>query len=272
MKKEKSTTENNHPARDAGITLAELMMALPLATIILLVLFSALFTQYTSVLAESARANLRSNGQSLLINLQDELLFTIAFGETLHTDLNDAYAPVGGWVHNTDPQTLIINEIALDSTRRDEDRHIVRRQINPCETSSITSNPVAVDNVIYFLQDVEGSPYDRLMKRTIVPTYSTCSIDLVSGAPCEPTTPTCKNIEKQTSCPLQNVGQNNCSEKDTVLSENVLDMQIEYFQANNISTAFPSAADKIEITLTLGDRVFGKDVEAVVKHTIRKIN
>ncbi len=254
------------------MTLAELMMAMPLASIILLVLFSALFTQYTSVLAESARANLRSNGQSLLINLQDELLFTIAFGEELHTDLTDAYAPTGGWTYSSTPETLIINEIALDSTRRDDDRHIIRQLISPCATSSVTANPVAIDNVIYFVENVAGSSYDRLVKRTVIPTYSTCGVDSVSGSPCAPATTTCKGIEKKTSCPVANVGQNNCSVKDIVLSENIVNMQIDYFQANNVATTFPSAADKIEITLTLGDRVFGKDVEAIVKHTIRKIN
>ncbi len=89
--------------------------------------------------------------QTLLINLQDELLFTIAYGEGLNTDLSDAYAPTGGWSYDTTPQTLVINEIALDSTRRDESRNIVRQRTNNCETSPVTANGVAINNVIYFV-------------------------------------------------------------------------------------------------------------------------
>ncbi len=248
------------------------MMALPLATIILVILFSALFTQYTSVLAESARSNLRSSGQTLLINMQDELLFTIAFGEDMDVNLTDAYAPAGGWTYDTDPQTLIINEIALDSTRRDDDRHVIRQRLNNCEASSVTANPVAINNVIYFISDVPGKPYDTLTKRTLTPTYTTCGIDLVTGNPCTPTTATCRDIMKQTSCPEVGVGTGNCEVKDTILTENVIGIDIQYFAENNVPTPYPSNADKIEITLTLGDTVFGKEVKADVKHTIRKIN
>jgi len=264
------------PASQRGLTLAELMIALPLATIILTVLFSALFTQYTAVLAESARANLRSSGQTLLINIQDELLFTIAFGETLDVDLADPHEPTDGWAHDSEPRTLIINEVALDSTRRDDDRNIVRQLINDCESSSVTANPVAINNVIYFVGDNPGNPssdQDVLYKRTVVPIYDTCSIDTVTGDPCtSSSSATCKGGAKSTSCPEGSVGTNDCETEDSVLSENVKGMDIRYYAEDNVETDFPSAADKIEIVLTLGDTVYGRDVEVDIKHTIRKIN
>ena len=260
------------PAKQEGLTIIELLIAIPIASMIIIVIIAGLFTQYTAVLAESARSNLRSGGQTLLINLQDELLFTIAYGETLNTDLSDTYAPVGGWDYDTSPQTLIINEIALDSTRRDESRNIVRQRTNNCETSPVTSNAVAINNVIYFVEQGTEEDYGSLVKRTVTPTYNLCSLDRATDTPCTPETATCFGNAKETTCPEINVGTGSCTSEDSILSENIKDMSIEYFSENNIQTSFPSAADKIEITLTLGDTVYGKDIEAVVKHTIRKIN
>jgi hypothetical protein len=207
-----------------------------------------------------------------LINLQDELLFTIAYGETIDPGLSDPYEPAGGWQYDSNPQTLIINEIALDSTRRDEDRHIVRQRINDCISSTVNSNPVAINDVIYFIEDNPNSNYDRLVKRTLTPTYNLCSIDSATGNPCAPVTGTCRGNAKETTCPDAYVGLGNCSGPDSVLSEDVIDMQIRYFAEDNIESAFPSDADKVEIVLTLGKKIYGRDVQAVVRHTIRKIN
>lgn len=267
--KHKNKTKNHE---QKGFTILEILIALPIATLIVIILFGTLFTQYTNSIAESSRSNLRSFGQTLLINLQDELLFTIAYGEDLEASLSDAYEPAGGWIYNTDPDTLIINEIALDSTRRDDDRHIVRQRINDCESSSITANPIAINNVIYFVEDNPDSEFDRLVKRTIVPTYDICSIDSVSGDPCTPESTDCRGNAKETSCPEVFVGVGDCTASDSVLSENVIDMEIRYFAEDNVETEFPSAADKVEIVLELGDKVYGRDIVVDVKHTIRKIN
>ena len=259
---------------EKGFSIIELLIAIPLTTIILVILISVLFTQYTNSLAESARTNLRTAGQTLLINLQDELLFTIAYGEQLDVGLVDPNEPSGGWRYDSSPfPTLIINEIALDSTRRDEDRNIVRQRIVPnCESSSISANPVALNNVIYFVEKSADDRFGTLKKRTIIPEYNLCSIDSVTDGPCTPVTSTCRDNAKETSCPLAAVGTNNCTRAESTLTENVVDMQIQYFAEDNVPTSFPSAADKVEIVLTLGDTVYGKDVEAEIKHTIRKIN
>lgn len=260
------------PKAQSGYTIIELLIAIPLASIVLVIMLAALFTYYTSTLAEAARSNLRVSGQSLLINLQDELLFTIAYGEELENTLVDDYAPTGGWSYDTTPQTLIINEVALDSTRRDDDRNIVRRETNNCETSAISANSVAINNVIYFVQNVAGSDYDALYKRTITPTYNLCGIDSVNGNPCSPETTTCLGNAKKTSCPIANVGTGSCEVADSMLTDKVEDLQIRYFAENNIETLIPSDADKIEVVLTLGDKVYGRNVSVDVKHTIRKIN
>lgn len=263
---------SNPKNQSGGFTLVEVLLVIPIATIMVVVLVGAIFTQYTASLAESARTELRASGQTILINLQDELLFTIAYGEGLETRLDDPNEPSGGWTYNTDPQTLIISEIALDSTRRDENRHIVRQRVNNCETSSVTANPLAINNVIYFVQDDPNSNYGTLYKRTIVPEYNICSRDTATGDPCTPVSVTCRDNAKETTCPEALVGTDNCTAKDSALSEDVIDFVIRYFAEGNVETSVPSSADKIEITLTLGKKVFGKDVSTEVKHTIRKIN
>ena len=259
-------------SNQAGFTVVELLIVIPIATLLIVVLISTLFNQYAASLAESSRTKLRVNGQTILINLQDELLFTIAYGEELEGRLSDPNEPSGGWTHDTNPDTLIINEIALDSTRRDDDRHVVRQRINNCESSAITANPLAINNVIYFVEDIPDSNYSRLVKRTITPDYNYCSIDTETDEPCTPESATCRTNAKQTTCPESAVGTNGCEAADSILSENVLDFQITYLAENNVVTQFPSNADKIELVLTLGDRIFGKAVETEVKHTIRKIN
>ena len=259
-------------SKNHGYTIVEILIVIPLASILVLVLISALFTQYTNSVAESRRTSLRASGQSILINLQDELLFTIAYSEDLEPRLTDVNEPSGGWTHDTTPETLIINEIALDSARRDETRHIVRQRVNDCETSSITANPLAVNNVIYFVEAIADSNYSNLKKRTVTPDYNLCGIDLNTGDPCTPETVDCRGNAKKMTCPEAEVGNNGCEAADTVLTDKVLDFNITYFAEGNVETVFPSAADKIEVELVLGDKVFGKDVEAVVKHTIRKIN
>ncbi len=263
---------SKHENYQSGYSLVEIMIALPLVSIVVIILVSALFTQYASTLAESARTTLRASGQTILINLQDELLFTIAYGESLEGRLSDPNAPSGGLTYNTDPQTLIINEISIDTARRDDSRNIIRQRVNNCSSSSITANPLAINNVFYFVRPNTANRYSTLYKRTIVPAYPLCSIDLTTGNPCAPETATCRGLAKGTTCPASFVGTGNCTGKDSPLSENVLDFTVKYFAEGNVETPFPSAADKIEIELTLGDKVFGKDVQTVVNHTIRKIN
>lgn len=255
-----------------GFSVVELIVSISIASIVVVSLISILFSQYGAVLAESSRANLRTSGQALLTALQDELLFTIEYGHDLQDDLTDPNGPSGGWTYDTDPDTLIIYEIALDAARADSQRSVIRQQLNPCATSSVNSNPVAINNIIYFTQDNNNDDYKSLVRRTVVPTYDLCSIDRSTGDPCQPTTATCLSNAKELSCPPLYVGSNGCTHSDNYLSQNVTDFSVTYYTIDNVVTPFPSAADKIEVNLTLADRVFGRNVEVDVNHTIRKIN
>lgn len=265
-------TRLSRSAKQAGYSLIEVLVSLSVVSIIALILVPVLFTQYAGTLAESAKIALRNEGQALLINLQDELLFTIAYGQELEDRLFDTYEPSGGWTHDTSPETLIINEISLDSTRRDDSRNIIRQRVNDCEASAVSSNPLALNNVIYFVEPNANNDFSTLYRRTVVPDYNFCSVDTVSGDPCTPVTATCRTIAKEQTCPATFVGVGSCARRDSLLTDNVIDFSIRYFAENNVETVFPSAADKIEVTLVLGDVVYGKDISTTVNHTIRKIN
>ncbi len=258
--------------REDGFTLVELMVALGLSLFLSGLLLSSLFSQYIAVLAESARSDLRSRGQSLLVNLQDELLFTIYFGEEINEDLVDPNEPTGGWTNDTAPATLIINETALDSVRSDENRHIIRKEVNDCETNPVTSNPPAVNNIIYYVRDNPNNDYKTLYKRTITPTYNLCGLDSVTGDPCTPSTITCKGNNKKQSCPVDDIGADGCLVEDSKLTENVVDFSVTYYTIGNVATDHPSSANKVEVVLTLGENIYGREIEAVINHTIRKIN
>jgi prepilin-type N-terminal cleavage/methylation domain-containing protein len=256
---------------EKGFSLVELLVAITLMSTVVLFLVGIISNQYVSALAESARIRLRTEGQFILLNLQDELLFTIAYSETIESRLTDPYEPSGGWQYDRDPAILIINEIALDSFRRDESRNIVRQRVVNCEAASITSNPLAVNNELYFLEENAEDDYFTLFKRTIAPTYDTCSIDDASGEPCTSGVGGCRGNIKVSTCPLSLAESNNCK-PDALLSSNVVAMDIQYFAEGNIAVTTPSAADKIQVSITLGKKVYGRDIEATVSHTIRKIN
>lgn len=266
------SSKNNTINNSRGFTIAEIAITLPIAALVVLSLMTLLFSQYSAVLAEVQRSNLRTSGQAFLNALQDELLFTIEYGHTIHEDLGDPHEPSGGWQYDTDPQTLIIHEVAIDAPRADINRNIVRKKITPCESSQVTANPIAINNIIYYLKDNPDNQYKSLYKRTIVPEYDLCGIDQSTGLPCEAVTSSCLGNYRQTSCPEEHVGQNNCTRSDQLLSDQVVDFAISYYQKNNIETSFPSAAEKIEISIVLGDQIFGRDVTVGLNQSMRKIN
>lgn len=256
-----------------GITITELVVVLPIITIVIVLLVGILFSQYGTVLAEARRSSLRAEAQSILNGLQDEFLFSITFGQELDDGLNDPHAPMGGWDFDTDPSTLIIYEIALDSNRRDEERKIVRRRLSSCTGTNAELNPTAINNIIYYVEDNPNNNFNQLVRRTVTPTYATCSEDRATGDTCVPTTVTCLDNSRTTSCPADQVAIDpDCDREDVVVNENLVDFNIEYFLEDNIPTPFADSADQLELTMVLGDRVFGRDVEVEVVHRIRKIN
>lgn len=234
-----------------GFTIIEVIIVLPLVAILSLVISSTVFEQYGQLIQGSARARLRVEGETTLLSLEDELLFTTDYASIKSSDLTDANAPTGGWTSNTTPtDTLIIYETALDSDRRDPDRDFIYKRTGSCSTS----NNIAINNLVYFTTQNSNDQYRTLYRRTIVPQYQTCGV----------------NFKKQ-SCPATNIASP-CNGADALLSTKVVDFQIEYFDENNIPVTDPFSAELVKMTLTLGERVYGESVEVKSHISMKKIN
>ncbi len=237
--------------REEGFTMLEVLIALPIATMLSLILATTMFDQYGQLLQGAARARLRMEGEILLLSLEDELLFSTDFANVESSDLTDGYEPVGGWTYNTTPNdTLIVYETALTADRRDPDREFVYKKSGACSSSY----NIAINNLIYFTQPISGSNYRKLLRRTLVPQYQTCGV----------------NYKKQT-CPAATV-TTPCTGPDAELSNKVVDFQVEYFDENNVALSAPASAELVKLKLVLGEKIYGKDIVVPTTITMKKVN
>lgn len=237
--------------RESGFTILEILIALPLASVLSIVLASTMFNQYGELLQGAARSRLRMEGEILLLSLEDELLFSTDFASAKSTDLSDAYAPSGGWTSNTTPtDTLIVYETALTADRRDANRDFVYKKASTCSSSY----NIAINNLMYFTADNPTDDYRTLYRRTLVPQYATCGT----------------NFKKQT-CPAATV-VSPCTSADSVLSNKVVDFQVEYFDDGNIALTGPDNAELVKLSLTLGEKIYGKNIIVPTNITMKKVN
>lgn len=244
-----------HKNDQRGFSLVEVLIVMPIIALITGTLFVYMFNEYGRMVNETTEANLRLESQAMLLNIEDELLFTTEYGSTIiggSLAVSDPYAPSGGWTHNTNPDTLIVYETALDSDRRDPNRNFIYRNQYGCSSSY---NQIAINNLIYFTVDNPNDNYKTLYKRTLVPQYSTCGI----------------NFKVQT-CPNQYVGTGNCQKPDVEITNKLVDFQVAYFDENNNPTTSPGAAEKIEMTVVLGDSSYGEEINVTSKFIMKKIN
>jgi len=238
-----------------GFSLVEILIALPIASVLALVITTTMYTQYGDLQKSTARVNLRMEGEITLISLEDELLFSTDFGEYMKSDLSDSYAPPGGWSSNTTPNTLIVYETALTADRRDANRDFVFKNLYGC---SSVYNPIAIDNLMYFTQDNAKGDYKTLFRRTVTPQYTTCNTNF-----------------KIQSCPAANVGSGGCNSADAILSDKVVDFTIDYYDEDNVfipSTGNIWDAEKVKVNLTLGEKIFGDNIQVVTSITMKKVN
>lgn len=242
----------------SAYTLIELLITMPIIALITGFMFSIIFNLYGNMLLDTQEANLRLEAQTMLLNLEDELLFTTEYGSVIKSDLSDPYAPPGGWKDdpdgdvNTQPDWLIVYETALDSDRRDPDRNFIYKNNYGCGSSY---NPIAINNLIYFTEENPDDIYKTLYKRTIIPQYSTCGVNF-----------------KEMSCPEINVNTGSCTRGDGRLTDKLVDFKVDYYNEDNVLTLDPGEAEKIEVFVTLGEKIYGKEITVESKFIMKKIN
>lgn len=234
-----------------GFTILEVLIVIPIASILSILLASTIFDQYGQLIQNSARARLRMEGEITLLSLEDELLFTTGYGTTKSNDLSDTNAPTGGWTYNTTPnETLIVYETALTADRRDANREFVYKREGSCNSSY----NIALNNLIYFAVKNPSNQYYSLYRRTLTPQYTTCGT----------------NYKTQT-CPSTSVVAP-CTGADALLSDKVVGFQVDYFDQNNTATTDPAAAELIKLHLTLGEKIYGKSIEVETTISMKKVN
>lgn len=234
-----------------GFSIIEIMIALSVASVLSIVISTVMFEQYGQLLQGAAQSRLRVEGENVLLSLEDELLFATDFGSGLKSDLSDSNAPSGGWNSSTTPtDTLIVYETALTADRRDPNRDFVYKKGSSCSNSF----NIAINNLVYFTAQNSSDSYRSLYRRTVVPQYTTCGINY-----------------KRMTCPESNV-VSPCAGADAKLSEKVVDFQLEYFTEDNIATADPNAAELVKMTLTLGEKIYGKNIAVPTSITMKKVN
>lgn len=242
-----------------GFTLVELLVVVPIFVLVVMVMFGVLIDRYGETVRENARINLIIEAQSLLLTIEDEVLFADEFKASKDSNLADSHTPSGGWDNDTDPDTLIIRETALTADRRDPDRDFVRYP-HPSSGCAVDYS-IAYDNLIYFTQENSGDDYHTLYKRTLVPTpISVCDTNY-----------------KLKSCPTASIGSNGCQRADATFSRNVVDFDVVYFDEDgNViddeSGGSPSNAERITVTLTLGDIAYGEEIQESASISMKKIN
>ena len=235
----------------SGFTILEVLIALPIASMLSILVAGTMFNQYGELLQGAARSRLRMEGEILLLSLEDELLFTTDFATAKSSDLTDANAPTGGWTYNTTPtDTLIVYETALTADRRDPDREFVYKKSGSCASSY----NIAINDLIYFTEANTSDSYRTLYRRTLVPQYTTCGV----------------NYKTQT-CPVGSVSSP-CAGEDAKLSDKVVDFQVEYFDDDNVALSSPETAEMVKLTLTLGEKIYGKNIVIPTSITMKKVN
>jgi Tfp pilus assembly protein PilV len=200
---------------DEGFSLAEVTVALLVATVMIGVMFSVTFFYYANAVQSQETALLALDSQTILSQMVEDL--RLADGISATNSIADTYAPSGGWTTN-DPSNIIIIRYPATDTNRD----II---YDP------NSGYPYRNEYIYFLSGT--TMYKRILKNT--------------NATGNTVTQTCPKASATTLCP-----------PDKTFSSNVSDLTFTFYDANNATTADPTQARSVKLTLTMQKKVFGR--------------
>lgn len=233
-----------------GFTLVEILIISPVVMVTIVMLMSYLFNQYGQLTQQGAQLDLNVEVQNITFSMQDDLFFSKSFESNKNDNLDDSFAPGGGWTATSTPKTLILSTAALTKNYRDEDRQPVYIDTQGCTPqATLEENSILYNNIIYF---VSGTTlYKRIL--TAPSTMATC------GTPYQKQT--CPAASATTSCPA-----------DRVLTTKLNSISYTYYDTNNVVTTTPENADKVTITMQLKDRAYAEDIFSTSSITLKKLN
>jgi hypothetical protein len=100
---------------EQGFSIAEMTVALVIATVMIGVMFSVTFFYYANAVQSQETALLALDSQTILSQMVEDL--RLADGISATNALTDTYAPTGGWTTNDPSNIIIIRYPAIDSNR-----------------------------------------------------------------------------------------------------------------------------------------------------------
>lgn len=236
---------------EKGFTLIEILVIAPVLILVVMITMSFLFTQFGQLTEQGALLNLKTEAQTATFSMQDDLTYASSFLNTMNPNLEDTYAPNGGWTANTAPnKTLLISTVALTKNRRHSDRSPVYINTLGCTPDDVKQqNEELQNNIIYFTNGT------NLYKRTIT-APSSMSI--------------CGTSYQTQSCPEANSGPS--CRADRLITDKLDNIQYTYYDENNNVVTDPQLAVKITVLITLKDRANAENISATSKITVKRLN
>lgn len=232
-----------------GFTLVELLVVAPVMIVTIVIMMSFLFNQFGQLTQEGAELRLVTDAQLITLTMQDDVFFASAFASEKNSNLEDAFAPSGGWQYDTDPDTFIISAPALTHSNRDPDREPVYINTEGCDPEVIGENSPLQNNVIYFADST------NLYKRTLTAPNSlaTCGVSYEKQ--------TCPEAQASSDCP-----------KDVLLTDKLNAFEITYFDQDNNEVTVPEMAQRVKVDIELKDRAYAEDVYGRASISLKKLN
>jgi len=206
--------------RQAGFTLIEVGIVVPMALLVLGIIFSYLVTMYLESLQQTSQLSVMDDVNSSINKMNDDLVTSAGFQSTLSSYLTDVYAPSGGWNANngsSESPVLIVRALATTANSKNSAKKVVRLQKLTCNTDNEVINPILYYNIVYFVSS------GNLYKRTIA-----ANTDASGLSACD--TP----IQQKQTCPSGAVNAA-CNGKDVLIATDVSDFHATYGRQSFIS-------------------------------------
>jgi type II secretory pathway pseudopilin PulG len=232
-----------------GFTLIEVIVILPITILIISILFTMMFKQYSSINDVTARLGMKVELQTILIAIQDDLQYANGYLAAIDPALSDTYPD--DYTALASVNRLIIDNPSSTSNRRDPARQNVFINNIGCAPATIDDNPPASDNLIYFQK--AGTLY----KRTLVLPSTTAQCNV--------------NFLKKT-CPPTVAFSAVCPSSDKVISPKSSQFVITYLTEGGAATTTPGLATAIKVELTLTDKVNAETFTDTQSITVRRVN
>lgn len=261
------------PCANHGFLLIELLIAVPIFMLVIAGIITFMINLYGQLIIKDSRVTMAQQSQSAFNSIRNDLFFARNFADRPNNVMVDVNGPQGtaqSWYFNTSPATLVVYQVALNSSYQSGARQVVYQNTpasgNSCSPNMIELNPPVLNNLIYYIDSS-----NNLRRRVLVP---------------DPVNPRCTAPFMAETCPAisTRLQQDTSTSSSTVycpaditLAEGVTSFAIDYFDSNgNLidmnSGGSPLQAEKITLKLTLSRTIVGDTYTYATELNVKKMN